>query len=98
MNLKVILNFLWIWIVRNERKNPRHCEGFSPKQSIKMNRESKANFLLCANLWLDSKIYLLIRFWVIDFICLLDSRDLDTSRYHAQYDEFFVWITLRKSS
>ena len=29
------------------------------------------------NLWADSKNDLLIQFWDIDFICLLDSCDLD---------------------
>ena len=44
------------------------------------NRKSKANFLLLVNLWLDSKSNnLLIQFSIIDFLCLLDLRDLDTS-------------------
>ena len=33
----------------------------------------------------DSSILL----FVIDSFCMLDSRGLDTSRYHAQYDENF---------
>ena len=47
---------------------------------------------------LDSKYNLLIQNYVITIYFLLDSRGLDTSRYRAQYDEFFVWITLRESS
>ena len=52
----------------------RHCEALKkPKQSTNATRESNANRLLCENL----KQNLLIRFWVIDFVFLLNSRDLD---------------------
>ena len=48
------------------------------KQFTNATFESKANRLLCANLRFKFNAnYLLIRFWVIDFICLLNSRDLD---------------------
>ena len=57
------------------REITRHCEILTrkSKQSISVALESYANLLLYANLRLD----LLIRFWVIYFLCLLKSRDLD---------------------
>ena len=49
---------------------------------------------------LDSKYNLLIQGYVITIYFLLDSRGLDTLRYHAQYDGFCVifWTILRESS
>ena len=63
------------------RQSNRHCEALKkPKQSILVNIESYVNRLLLVKLWLNSKSNdLLIQFSIIDFICLLDSRDLDTS-------------------
>ena len=51
----------------------RVSETNATKQSISATFESPENFLLYANLWLD----LLIRFWVIYFLYLLTTRDLD---------------------
>ena len=74
-------------------------EAKTTKQFIKANRESYANRLLWANLWLVSKNNLLIRFFVIDFIYLLDSHDLDCHENPADFLAMtrwwrFVWIAL----
>ena len=52
----------------------RVSETNATKQSTNAIRESNANFLLYANLNVNN---LLIHFWVIDFLCFLDLRDLD---------------------
>ena len=59
----------------NQRILTRHCEILArkSKQSILAIRESKAIRLLYMNLRLD----LLIRFWIIARIYLLMTRDLD---------------------
>ena len=61
----------------------------SPKQSISAIRETKANRLfLC-----ESKCnYLLIRFCVINFLYLLDSRDLDCFGFFkaSQWRKFYA--------
>ena len=51
----------------------KQSETNATKQSTNETRESNLNPLTLD----ESKCNLLIHFWFIDFICFLDSRDLD---------------------
>ena len=46
-------------------------------------------------MWLDSKNNLSIQFWVIDFIYILDSRDLDCFGLFAKALAMTKWSAIR---
>ncbi|MGX3010383.1 hypothetical protein ACWIUD_02300 [Helicobacter sp. 23-1044] len=54
-----------------------------------MNQMRIADFKV--NLWVDSKNNLLIRFWVIDFFYLLDSRVLDCHENATHFLAMTAW-------